>query len=51
MKVGDIIEVEGKKYKVTWAQGNNYSYEPYKEVAEVKEGKTETLRPRRKKEV
>lgn len=27
MNVGDIIEVGGKKVRVTWCQGNNYSYE------------------------
>jgi len=31
MKVGDIITVDGKKVRVTWVQGNNYSYAPVKE--------------------
>lgn len=60
VREGDIREVDGKKVVVTWSDGRNYSYKPYKEKVEenkVVEGKdeekveseTEMKRGRRKK--
>lgn len=40
VNVGDIIEIDGKKYEVTFVYGNNYSYKEYlgpKEPEEPKE--------------
>lgn len=40
VNVGDIIEIDGKKYEVTFVSGNNYSYKDYlgpKEPEEPKE--------------
>jgi hypothetical protein len=44
VREGDIREVDGKKVVVTWSDGRNYSYKPYKEKVEenkVAEGKDE----------
>ena len=40
VNVGDIIEIDGKKYEVTFVCGDNYSYKDYlgpKEPEEPKE--------------
>lgn len=47
MKVGDIIEVNGQKVKVTWCQGKNYSYEILKN--EVKSDTEPVVKKNRKK--
>ena len=44
VREGDIREVDGKKVVVTWSDGRNYSYKPYKEKVmenKVAEGKDE----------
>lgn len=44
IREGDIREVDGKKVVVTWSDGRNYSYKPYKEKVmenKVAEGKDE----------
>lgn len=28
-RVGDIVEIDGKKYEVTFVNGENYSYKEY----------------------
>jgi hypothetical protein len=37
VREGDIREVDGKKVVVTWSDGRNYSYKPYKEKVEKNE--------------
>ncbi len=34
-EVGEIIEIDGKKYEVTFVAGENFSYKPYEEHKEV----------------
>ncbi len=33
-KVGDIVEIDGKEYEVTFVSGENYSYKPHEEPKE-----------------
>ena len=45
MKVGDIIEVNGKKKRITFVSGNNYSYCDCEEKIENPEVKPEEAQP------
>ena len=39
VNVGDIIEIDGKKYEVTFVCGDNYSYKDYLGPKEPEEPK------------
>lgn len=41
--VGDIVEIDGKKYEVTFVNGENYSYKEYLGPKEPGPEKTETV--------
>lgn len=43
MKVGDIIEIDGKKCLVTFVDGKNYSYGAYVEPKQTKAKEPEQL--------
>ena len=43
VKVGDVLNVEGKKVVVTYTDGFNYAFAPYK--AEKKETVEEEVKP------
>ena len=53
VNVGDILTIEGKKVIVTFTDGVNYAYAPYKEkkVKEeiIEEEVKEEIKPRRRR--
>lgn len=47
MKVGDTVWLDGKKYEVTYVDGRNFSYKPFKKKEEPKKEPKEE--PKKKK--
>lgn len=49
---GDIREVDGRKVKVTWSDGRNFSYRSYKETTDKDVAPVDDIhkRGRKKKE-
>jgi hypothetical protein len=57
VEVGDILNIEGKKFIVTYTDGDNYAFAPYKEVKREEKEVTvekpveekEEIKPRRRR--
>lgn len=43
-QIGDIFELDGKRYIVTYVSGENYSYAPYEEKREPDQAKEEPIK-------
>lgn len=51
VNVGDILTIEGKKVIVTFTDGVNYAYAPYKPLTKTKEETKDLVKEEPKEEV
>lgn len=49
-QIGDIFELDGKRYIVTYVSGENYSYAPYEEKREPDQAKEEPVKAEKEPE-
>ena len=49
-QIGDIFELDGRRYIVTYVSGENYSYAPYEEKKEPEPAKEEPIKAEKEPE-